>query len=241
LAQLFSRNSNIFSRLSIVLAIASVLGALTLASLFYRSSYVNRVGVPPAQPVPFSHKHHVQQLGIDCRYCHTSVETSSFAGIPPTKTCMTCHSQVWTDAKVLEPVREAYQTGKPIEWAKVHRLPQFTYFNHSVHVAKGVACVTCHGPVDHMEVVFKQAPLTMSWCLECHRNPEKFVGPKEVVFQSDWMDLNHRDKNKFIALGKKELPADVKAETPDEIRKALVKHRKIPNAMKMTECYVCHR
>jgi len=241
LAQLFSRNSNIFSRLSIVLAVLAVFGSLGLLSVFYQSSYMNRVGVPPEQPVPFSHKHHVQQLGIDCRYCHTSVETSGFAGIPPAKTCMTCHSQVWTNAKVLEPVREAYRTGQPIQWAKVHRLPQFSYFNHSAHVAKGVACVTCHGPVDHMEMVSKHAPLTMQWCLECHRNPEKFVGAKEAVFKSDWVDLNHRDFDKYIDLAKKELPADSTATTPEEIRKALVKQRGIPGAMKMTECYVCHR
>jgi len=241
LAQLFSRNSNTFSKLSIILAILGVFGVLSLLSLFYRSAYVTRVGIPPEQPVPFSHKHHVQQLGIDCRYCHTSVETSSFAGIPPTKTCMTCHSQIWTNAKVLEPVREAYRTGKPIEWTKVHKLPHFAYFNHSAHIAKGVSCVTCHGPVDHMEAVFKQSPLTMSWCLECHRNPEKYIGAKAAVFQSDWVSLNQRDADKLIGLAKAELPADVHAETPDEIRKALVQHRKIPNAMKMTECYVCHR
>ena len=139
-------------------------------------------GVRRPQPVPFSHQHHVAGLGIDCRYCHTSVETSSFAGIPPTKTCMNCHAQIWTNAALLEPVRESYKTGKSLVWTRVNDLPDFAYFNHSIHINKGVGCNTCHGPVDRMPLMYNQASLQMEWCLECHRAPEKNLRPRDQVF-----------------------------------------------------------
>jgi len=241
LAQIFPRNSNPFSRLGIAFVAFTVLGIIGLIYAVYRSPYMNHVGIPPEQPVPFSHKHHVQQLGIDCRFCHSTVENSSFAGIPSAKTCMTCHSQMWTNAQVLEPVREAFRTNQPIPWVRVHELPKFVYFNHSIHIAKGVACTTCHGPVDHMEMIAQHSTLWMSWCLQCHRHPEKFVGAKAAVFQSDWLDARTQDLNRHIDLAKAEFPAGEMPSDPAEIRKALVKNRKIPNAMTMTECYVCHR
>lgn len=241
MAQIFGRNSNTFFRLAIVLGAATVAGTLVLIAAFHRSPYWTRQHVPPEQPVPFSHKHHVDQLGIDCRYCHVSVENSAFAGIPSAKTCMTCHSQMWTNADVLKPVRDAYETGKPIPWNKVHVLPHFVYFNHSIHVAKGVACTTCHGPVDKMEMVSQHASLWMSWCLDCHRHPEKFVGAKAAVFKSDWLDGRNQDLNRHIQLANAELPPADRSRTPEEIRALLVQHRKIPNANRMTECYVCHR
>jgi hypothetical protein len=134
------------------------------------------------QPVPFSHQHHVTGLGIDCRYCHTSVETSSFAGIPPTKTCMNCHSQIWTNAQLLEPVRASYRSGESLQWTRVNQLPDFVYFNHSIHINKGVGCNTCHGPVDQMPLMYQQESLQMVWCLECHRAPEKNLRPRDQVF-----------------------------------------------------------
>lgn len=243
MAQVFPRISNSLARLLIAGIVLSVLGAIGLLYAVYRSPYMNRMGIPPEQPIPFSHKHHVQQLGIDCRFCHTNVEDSSFAGIPTAKTCMTCHSQMWTNAQVLEPVREAFRTNRPVPWVRVHHLPEFVYFNHSIHIAKGVACTTCHGPVDHMEMIAQHSTLWMSWCLECHRHPERFIGPKAMVFKSSWITPHIQDLNQGIELAKAELPADEAQglNTPEDIRKALVKHRKIPNAMTQSECYVCHR
>jgi ferredoxin len=136
--------------------------------------------------VPFSHKHHVQDLGLDCRFCHTSVEESSFAGIPPSKTCMSCHSMIWKDAAMLEPVRESYQSDLPIEWIRVHDLPDFAYFDHSIHVSKGIGCTTCHGQVDEMPLMWRTETLNMDWCLDCHRDPSANVRPRERVFDVDW-------------------------------------------------------
>ncbi|MDX1583789.1 MAG: cytochrome c3 family protein, partial [Thermoanaerobaculia bacterium] len=146
-----------------------------------------------AQPVPFSHQHHVTGLGLDCRYCHTSVEDSSFAGIPPTQTCMNCHSQIWTNADMLEPVRESWRTNTPLIWNRVHRLADFVRFNHSIHVNNGIGCVSCHGRVDQMPLVQQVEPLTMSWCLDCHRNPEKFIRPQEKVFDTAWESDNQKE------------------------------------------------
>ena len=137
--------------------------------------------------MPFSHQHHVAGDGIDCRYCHTSVENSSFAGIPPTKTCMNCHSQIWTNAELLEPVRASYRSGQSLQWTRVNQLPDFVYFSHSIHINKGIGCNTCHGPVDQMPLMYQQESLQMEWCLECHRNPERFVRPREDVFRVDYV------------------------------------------------------
>lgn len=159
-----------------------------VAALFWaaaeiqRSPYVTYAGVARPQPAPFSHQHHVAGLGIDCRYCHTSVETSSFAGIPPTATCMNCHRQIWTNAPMLEPVRESFRSGKSLVWNRVNDLPDFVYFNHSIHINKGVGCNTCHGPVDRMPLMYNYASLQMEWCLECHRAPEKNLRPRDQVF-----------------------------------------------------------
>ena len=173
MAQIFPESANWASKASILaglLLAASVLGVLLNIN---RIHYVNRVNIALDQPVPFSHKHHVTGLGIDCRYCHTSVENGAFAGIPPTETCMTCHSQIWTEAPNLEPVRASWRENKPIEWNRVHDLPDFVYFNHSIHLAKGVGCQTCHGQVDQMPLMWKVNSLNMEWCIECHKNPEK--------------------------------------------------------------------
>jgi hypothetical protein len=157
-----------------------------LLTAIERSDYVTQANVAREQPVPFSHKHHVGGIGIDCRYCHTSVEESAFAGIPSTKTCINCHSQIWANSPTLALVQESFRTDKSIEWIRVYDLPGFVYFNHSIHVKKGIGCVTCHGRVDQMPLVWRAESLYMDWCLACHREPERFVRPRQHVFTMDW-------------------------------------------------------
>src|SRR5262245_16310515 len=163
--QIFHRSTNSISKVSIFGALFIVAALLSVLGMMNRSPYVTQQGVIREQPVPFSHEHHVRGLGIDCRFCHTSVESSGFAGMPPTKTCMGCHSQLWNDSPTLEPVRESFRTGRPLAWTRVHDLPDFVYFNHSIHVAKGIACATCHGPVEAMPLTWRQESLNMEWCL----------------------------------------------------------------------------
>lgn len=186
MAQLFHPSTNTFSKVTIFGAVFILAAAGYIWDSVLRSSYVTQAGVVKEQPVPFSHRHHISQLGIDCRYCHTSVEESNFAGIPPTETCMTCHSQIHTNADMLEPVRESWRSGKSLEWVRVHDLPDFVYFNHSIHVKKGIGCESCHGPVGEMPLTWQENSLNMDWCLECHRNPEEFIRPREHVFETDW-------------------------------------------------------
>lgn len=200
---------------------AAVLGGL--AFYFYtqiaRSSYLTGVFVEKQQPVQFSHKHHVGDDGIDCRYCHTQVETSASAGIPPTQTCMNCHNQLFADAEYLEPIRASFRENKPIEWQRVHDLPEFAYFNHSIHVAKGVGCSTCHGQIDDMPAVFQQNTLQMEWCLSCHREPEKFIRPKSEIYNMKWKD----------------------GDIDHEQRLQLKEQYKIRSKEMMTSCSTCHR
>jgi len=151
-----------------------------------RSPWVTRQGQRADQPVPFSHKHHVEGLGLQCQYCHTSVEKSSYAGIPPTRTCMNCHAQIWTNANLLEPVRQSWATGQSIVWTKVHDLPDFVYFSHEIHVNKGLGCSSCHGRVDEMPIMYQQNTLQMEWCLNCHRNPEKNLRPTSEIYNMAW-------------------------------------------------------
>ena len=187
--QIFHRSANTLSKVSlagILLLVGSLIG---LAMLLGRSSYVTRAQEYVEQPVQFSHLHHVLDDGIDCRYCHTSVETSSFAGIPPTKTCMNCHSQIWQSAPILEPVRASFREDKPMTWIREHDLPDFVYFNHSIHVKKGMGCETCHGRVDQMPLMQQVNSLQMEWCLNCHRAPEQFVRPRSEVFTMGYRPL----------------------------------------------------
>lgn len=184
--QLFPKNANHIARGSLVLLVVLlVLGGLAFDRL-QRSPYVTRQTGVFKQPVPFSHDHHVGAMGIECRYCHTTAEQSSFAGIPPTATCMNCHKEVWNDSPMLEPVRTSFATGKPLQWTRINDLPDFVYFNHSIHLAKGIGCETCHGRVDTMPLMFQQATLQMEWCLACHRDPGKFVRPREEVYTMGW-------------------------------------------------------
>ncbi|HLY10597.1 MAG TPA: cytochrome c3 family protein [Planctomycetota bacterium] len=186
MAQIFHPAWNPISRVSIFGGLFVAAALLWVSGCLVRSSYVTEAGVMRDQPIPFSHKHHAGELGIDCRYCHTSVEESSFAGLPPTKTCMNCHSLIWADSPVLEPVRDSFASGQAISWSRVHRLPGYVYFDHSIHLAKGVGCVACHGRVDDMPLVAQQATLYMEWCLDCHRHPEPAIGPREEVCNPSW-------------------------------------------------------
>lgn len=219
MAQLFSRSANVHSKVIIVLVVVLVCGAGWTTYAVFWSPYTTDVEVPLDQPVPFSHKHHVGDDGIDCRYCHTSVEQSSFAGIPSTQVCMTCHSQLWAEAPLLQPVRQSLATGIPLQWNRVHDLPDFVYFNHSIHVASGVGCSTCHGQVDQMPLTWKTQTLYMKWCLECHRAPQKFVRPAAEIYNLHWQP-----------------PAD-----QEEQGARLVKEYQIDTTGRLTNCSVCHR
>lgn len=190
--QFFPRAANSIARLTLLGLVCSIGVVACLGYWIVESPYETRQNVPREQPVPFSHEHHAGGLGIDCRYCHTTVETSSFAGIPPTKICMNCHSQMWAVAPVLEPVRASYRSGKSIEWTRVHDLPDFVYFDHSIHIHQGIGCSSCHGRVDQMPLTWQAAPLRMEWCLECHRNPAKFVRPRDKVFDLAYVAPNNQ-------------------------------------------------
>ena len=184
--QIFHRSTNTLSRLSIFGALFLVAGLLWGLATFNRSSYMTQERVARTQPVQFSHKHHVGELGIDCRYCHTAVETSARATVPPTETCMSCHSQIWLQSPFLEPVRASFRTDRSIPWVKVYDLPDYVYFNHGVHIQKGIGCVSCHGRVDRMNQVWQQSSLQMEWCLDCHRDPARHVRPRDRVFDLAW-------------------------------------------------------
>jgi len=186
MAQIFHPSTNTLSKVSIFAGVILIAGLFCVFDLLQRSPYFTQVAVAREQPVPFSHKHHVAGMGIDCRYCHTSVEDSAFAGIPPTETCMNCHSEIWKDSPMLEPVRTSFRENEPLAWTRVHDLPDYVYFDHSIHVNQGIACVTCHGQVDQMPLTWRENNLHMRWCLECHRAPERFVRPRNQVFNMDW-------------------------------------------------------
>lgn len=220
MAQIFHRSMNTLSRLSIFGAAFFALGILALTYIVIRSPYQTREDVIVEQPIPFSHEHHSRGLGIDCRYCHTSVEHAAYAGMPPTYTCMSCHSQIWSDSPVLQPVRESLAANRPIHWTKVHDIPDFVYFHHGVHVQKGIGCSSCHGRVDTMPLMWKEEPMTMEWCLDCHRRPERYVRPREEVFNLAWLP----SRSEQDALGAR-----------------LVAEYGIPTDHRLTNCSVCHR
>jgi hypothetical protein len=186
MAQVFDRSSNALARASLVLTGLIVIALGVALNSLQRSPWVTRQGQRPDQPVPFSHKHHVEGLGLQCQYCHTSVEKSAYAGIPPTKTCINCHSQIWTNAQLLEPVRQSWATGESIQWIKVHDLPDYVYFNHEIHVNKGIGCASCHGRVDQMPLMYEQNTLQMEWCLNCHRNPAVNLRPTTEIYNMAW-------------------------------------------------------
>lgn len=186
MAQIFHPSFNTISRVSIFGAVFFLGAAAWGTDRLLRSSYATQVEVAREQPIPFSHKHHVAGLGLDCRFCHTSAEESAFAGLPPSKTCMGCHSVIWNEAPMLEPLRQSYRDDTPIQWNRVHDLPDFVYFDHSIHVAKGVGCATCHGQVDEMPLMWRENTLNMNWCTQCHRDPEAYIRPLDEVFNLHW-------------------------------------------------------
>jgi hypothetical protein len=230
--QIFHRSTNYISRASILAVVFIATGALGIILELDRTPYITYEKVVRPQPVPFSHEHHVAAIGIDCRYCHTSVENSNFAGIPPTKTCMNCHSQIYTNAAILEPVRDSYRTGKSLEWNRVNDLPDYVYFNHSIHINKGVGCNTCHGQVDRMPLMYNNASLRMEWCLDCHRAPDKYLRPRDQVFNmryqqpstSQPLDL---DGTQFTDQG--------------TLGKYLIKKHNLRSVADITSCSTCHR
>jgi hypothetical protein len=186
MAQVFDRSSNALARASLVLTGLIVIALGVTLDQLQRSPWVTRQGQRADQPIPFSHKHHVEGLGLECQYCHTTVEVSSYAGIPPTKTCINCHAQIWTNAGLLQPVRDSWATGQSIRWIKVHDLPDFVYFNHEIHVNKGIGCASCHGRVDEMPLMYMQNSLQMEWCLNCHRNPAANLRPTSEIYNMAW-------------------------------------------------------
>ena len=216
MSQIFHRSANTIAKVSIFGAVFFIAGLLGLFDKVNRSPWMTQARVARAQPLQFSHERHVAGNGIDCRYCHTTVETSSSAGIPPTKTCMNCHSQIFSTSAFLDPVRESFRSGRSIEWTRVHDLPDFVYFDHSIHIHKGVGCTTCHGQVDRMPLMYQEQSLQMEWCLDCHRRPERYVRPREAVFRVDYVAPPNQ-----LELGER----------------LVVQYR----IQKLTNCSTCHR
>ncbi|UFN46932.1 cytochrome c family protein [Roseomonas sp. OT10] len=218
MAQLFPPVATTLARAGLLGGAALLLGGLGLLVALPFTPHVTRQDVTVEQPVQFSHAHHVGGLGLDCRNCHTGAERSRFAGLPPTQTCMACHSQLWTNAAILAPVRESLARDVPLRWVRVHRLPDYVYFDHSIHVAKGVGCSTCHGAVDRMQQLRQAAPLTMGWCLDCHRDPAPNLRPREAVYDMRWTP-----------------PPDQRARGEALIRDYMIRTEHL------TDCSRCHR
>lgn len=218
MAQIFHPSTKVVSKASIIIALLILSILLWVAYEMQHSAYFSGEDEALEQRVPFSHDHHVSGLGIDCRYCHTSLSQSSYAEIPPTHTCMSCHSQVWTNSPLLAPVRSSYAANRPLMWVKVNDVPDFVYFNHGIHVEQGVGCVTCHGRVDKMPLARREQSFFMAWCLDCHREPEKFLRPRSEVF-----NMTYTPKEPQAILGAR-----------------LVKEYNI-NVAQLEDCSICHR
>jgi hypothetical protein len=250
MAQIFKPSANSITAatlLSVAIGVPTVW--LAIAGLS-RSPANTKVNVPLNQPVPFSHQHHAWELGIDCRYCHTSVEKSNYPGVPPTETCMSCHSQIWTNSPLLEPVRQSYETGQPLKWNQVNKVPEFVHFPHSIHIARGISCNVCHGPVQHMNMTWKGNSFQMAWCLQCHRAPERYMykdttrpdrEPRQQVFDLYWKyqqdgltKLSPVEKSIIIGgFNGSDDPAHIEA------GKRLVKAYGI-KVQQLSDCNVCH-
>jgi Cytochrome c7 and related cytochrome c len=214
---IFGPTANLTAKLTVITLTTFTIGGLTWWWLWPRTDYARHVRWTVEQPVPFSHQHHVAGLGIDCRFCHTAVETSSSAGLPPTYTCMTCHSQIWTNAALLAPVRESLANGSPIVWHRITDLPDYVYFDHSIHIAKGVGCESCHGSIETMSLTYKAKSLTMEFCLSCHCNPGPNLRPKSAIYDTEW---------------------HATADTPSPT--ALLSLYHVPDR-NLTDCTLCHR
>jgi hypothetical protein len=219
MSQVFPKVANAWSKASLITIVFLVLGLGWIVLTLQRSDFVTSANQFVEQPVQFSHQHHAGGIGIECRYCHTSVEVSPSAGIPPTKTCINCHSQIWNQSPYLEPVRASFRDDKPLTWVRVHDLPDFVYFNHSIHVNKGVGCETCHGRVDRMPLMIQESSLQMEWCLDCHRDPARYVRPRDQITTMGY----------------------VPAKAQQELGAELVRQYKIADKEHLTNCSVCHR
>ncbi|HEX7318462.1 MAG TPA: cytochrome c3 family protein [Pyrinomonadaceae bacterium] len=243
--QIFHHSTNTIAKVSIFGGIFLVAASVWVLAEINRSSYNTGQFIEVQQPVQFSHKHHVGDDGIDCRYCHTTVESSNTAGMPPTKTCMNCHSQIWNESPYLEIVRASYRDNKPIEWARVHDLPDFVYFNHSIHVNKGVGCASCHGRVDMMPAVYQAASLQMEWCLACHREPERFLRPKDQITNMGWnLDGDAGDKNNpndDVTANSENRLGENLAPSRRELGLKLKREYRVRDAATLTSCSTCHR
>jgi hypothetical protein len=226
MAQLFHPAANTIAKMSFpgIVILAGAAGLLGWG--IETSPYITRQGEVRPQPIVFSHQHHVGGLGIDCRYCHSSVEDSSFAGLPATKVCMTCHSQIWTNAELLQPVRDSWRENKPIVWTRVHSLPGFVYFDHSIHVNKGVGCATCHGEVDAMPLMWKAERLQMQWCLNCHRHPQQELRPRSEVF-----NLHYEPGNDSAHRGASQ----------ESLGRELAEEYRLRPKQGLENCSTCHR
>jgi hypothetical protein len=240
MAQLFPPVTNAVARCSIFGGLVIIAAVVWAGNQWLRSSYVTQVDVVRDQPVPFSHDHHYSGLGIDCRYCHATAETSAFAGMPTTETCMGCHSIIWKDSPLLAPVRESWRTKKPLAWTRVYDLPDFVYFNHSIHVAKGIGCESCHGRVDRMPLMRKAVSLHMEWCLDCHRHPEYQVRDKSELFvfgrpQQAELKPEAAERTESVTRPKSLLPREPKTNRPQ-----LVADYGIVTGQ-LTDCVICHR
>ena len=219
MSQVFPKSANQWSRASLIGVLFVVLSLGWFIAMLQRSDFVTAADQFKEQPVQFSHQHHVGGIGIDCRYCHTAVEVSPSAGIPPTKTCINCHSQIWSTSPYLEPVRTSFRDDTPLRWVRIHDLPDFVYFNHSIHIKQGVGCETCHGRVDRMPLMYQQVSLQMEWCLDCHKDPAQYVRPRSEVFTMGYRPAGNQ----------REIGAD------------LVQKYGIANQEHMTSCSICHR
>jgi hypothetical protein len=217
MSAIFAPGANLAAKVVLLAVAGTFVAGLGWWWLWPRTDYVRRVDRTIVQPVPFSHEHHVSGLGIDCRFCHTSVEVSSNAGLPPTTTCMTCHSQIWTNAALLAPVRESLANAKPIAWHRVTDLPDYVYFNHGIHITKGVGCESCHGAIATMPLTYKAKTLTMGFCLDCHRDPGPNLRPQQALYDTQWQRT----------------PA-----TPSV--QALLTQYHVPDR-NLTDCSLCHR
>lgn len=245
---IFKPSSNTAAKLSLALGLVAPVLAIAIGSGLSRSPENTGQGFPLAQPVPFSHKHHAAELGIDCRYCHTSVESSAKAGIPSTDTCMSCHSQIWTNSPYLEPVRQSYEKGTPIKWTLVNKVPDFVQFNHGIHVSRGINCNNCHGAIQKMHITAKGKTLHMEWCLECHRAPEKFLyqdpknpnlSPRQQVFNF-YAKVQQNLNPATLTMPERNLLQGVEQKEGDpEVGKRLVKELGVKKAQLM-DCSVCH-
>lgn len=253
MAQLFKPSANSLAKTSLLFGVTVPLVLGLAVAAFSRSGYNTKVDTPKNQPVPFSHNHHAWELGIDCRYCHTSVETSSYAGLPSTEVCMSCHSQIWTNSPLLEPVRQSYENNTPIRWNLVNRVPEFVYFDHSIHISRGLNCNTCHGAMQQEPITQKGNSFQMAWCLQCHRAPQNYLyrdatnpdlTPRQQVFNLYWKLQEYGRSSGHLTEREQDLlggidPISTKGEDVAEGKKLISEYG--VKVQQLADCWVCHR